>query len=70
MDSGKKKRLEWESGITVVALGVIVGLVIILLVRFTDLPERPWSYIGIAVAMLSAVAALVLAVVRAFDVTN
>jgi hypothetical protein len=70
MDHDKKVRLEWESSITVVAFGVLAGLVIVLLVRFTDLPERPWSYIGIALAILSAVAASVLAIVRANDVSG
>jgi hypothetical protein len=53
-----------------VGFGVLVGLVIVLLVRFTDLPERPWSYIGIAIAIMSAVAASVLAIVRAKDVSG
>jgi len=70
MDKDKKKRLEWESSITVVALGVLAGLLIVVLVRFTDLPERPWSYIGIAIAILSAVSASVLAIIRANDVTH
>ena len=68
MDKDKKKRLEWESSITVVALGVLAGFIIVLLVRFTDLPNRPWEYIGIAIAILSAVAGTVLAIVRAWDV--
>lgn len=70
MDKDKKKRLEWESSISVVALGVLAGLVIVVLVRFTDLPERPWSYIGIAIAILSAVAASILAIIRANDVIH
>jgi uncharacterized membrane protein len=70
MDKDKKKRLEWESSISVVALGVLAGLIIVVLVRYTDLPERPWSYIGIALAILSAVSASVLAIARARDVTR
>ena len=65
-----KERTEWASGITFVALGVVVGLGAILLVRYTDLPKEPWLYLGLTVGLLSALGGMVLAMIRARELSD
>ena len=65
-----KEKTEWELGIGFVALGVAAGAVMILLVRFADLPRMPWVYLGTAVAIFSTVCGFILAIIRAAEVSR
>jgi hypothetical protein len=65
-----KERTLWSSGIGLVVLGVAVAVVVILVVRFTDVGREPWGYIGLTVGILSAVAGLGLAFIRAREVSE
>lgn len=65
-----QEKTEWEFGIGFVAIGVAVGLGMIVLVRFTDLPSEPWVYVGMAIAMLSVLCGFIMAIVRAAEVSG
>ena len=65
-----KERTEWASGIPLVALGVIVGLSAVILVRYTDLPREPWLYLGFTVGLLSALGGMALAIIRTREVSD
>ena len=60
-----KQTAPWTSSISLVVLGLAVSVVAIAVVRFTDVGARPWLYLALVLAMLSALGGLVLAVVRA-----
>lgn len=64
-----QERHIWESGITLVTLGVVVGQCLVVLVRFTDLPFDPWGYVGLASGVLSAGAGALLAFIRSVEVS-
>ena len=60
-----KEAARWTSSISLVALGLVLSVVTIVVVRFTDVGARPWLYVALVLAMLSALGGLVLTVVRA-----
>jgi hypothetical protein len=64
-DEGMKQKVRWTSSISLVAVGLALAVVAIAVVRFTDMGARPWLYVALVLAMLSALGGLVLAVVRA-----
>ena len=51
-------------------LGFAVAVVAILVVRYTDVGREPWGYIALAVGILSAVAGLGLAFIRARELSE
>lgn len=65
-----QERTEWAAGITFAVLGLVVGLGAIILVRFADVPEEPWLYIGISVGIVSALSGALLAFIRADEVSH
>ena len=65
-----EEKTEWEFGIGFVALGVAVGAGMIILVRYADLPEVPWVYLGLAIAMVSVLCGFILAIIRARETSG
>ena len=65
-----KEKALWSTGIGVIVLGVAVAIVLIGLVRYTDLPAQPWVYIGVVVGILSAVGGGILTLIRAREVSD
>lgn len=60
-----QERTLWSSGIAAVAIGVVVAVIAIGVVRFTDVPAEPWLYIGLVIGVLSALGGGGLAFIRA-----
>jgi hypothetical protein len=65
-----QERTEWASGISFVAIGVLVGIGGIVLVRFTELPKEPWLYVSLTVGLVSALGGLILAMIRARELSD
>jgi len=65
-----KEKALWSTGIGVIVLGVAVAIVLIGLVRYTDLPAQPWVYIGVVIGILSAVGGGILTLIRAREVSD
>jgi hypothetical protein len=57
--------VRWTSGISLYVLGLALGVIGIAIVRFTDVGARPWLYLALVLAVLSALGGLILAMVRA-----
>ena len=57
--------VRWTSGISLYVLGLALGVIGIAIVRFTDVEARPWLYLALVLAVLSALGGLILAMVRA-----
>jgi hypothetical protein len=66
----RKERTLWESGIALVAIGVALSLILIAVVRFTDVPDEPWLYLGIVIGIFSAMAGGALAFIRARELSE
>jgi hypothetical protein len=65
-----KERALWSTGIGVIVLGVAVAIVLIALVRYSDLPAEPWVYVGVVIGILSAVGGGILTLIRAREVSD
>ncbi len=65
-----KERARWTLGITPFAIGLGFTAAVFVLVRFTDVPARPWFYIAVAVGIVTAVIGLLLAMIRAREVSD
>lgn len=69
MNLPRKSTVEWAVGISVVAIMFAAGLTLIILSQDGALHARPWSYVGLASAGLSAVLGMALAIAEA-DITS
>lgn len=67
---GMQEKARWTIGITPFAIGLGFTLVVLALVQFTDVPARPWAYIAVVVGILTAVSGLLLAMIRAREVSD
>ena len=65
-----KEGTRWTIGITPFAVGLGFTVVVIALVRLSDLPANPWLYIGVVVGILTALGGLLLAMARANEDSN
>jgi hypothetical protein len=65
-----KERALWSSGIGLIVTGFAVAVVVILVVRFTDVGKEPWGYIGLAIGILSAMGGGALAFIRARELSE
>jgi len=66
----RQERTLWESGIALVLIGVAVSVTLIAVVRFTDVPDEPWLYLGIVIGIFSAMAGGALAFIRARELSE
>ena len=57
--------VRWTSGISLFVLGLALSVTGIAVVRFTGVEARPWLYLALVLAILSALGGLILAMVRA-----
>jgi hypothetical protein len=64
------QRTRWIVSVSLVLVGLVVGVGMLAVAQLTDVPARPWAYVGLAVALIGAVSALLLAVIRAKDVSS
>ena len=64
-----KEPVRWTSGISFVVLGVILSVVGISVVRFTEARAEPWLYLTLVIGM-SALGGLVITVIRAKQWSN
>ena len=65
MQKAIKERLEWGTAIVVDAAFIITGVTLLIVARFTSLPDKPWIYVGFFIAAVGAVGELILGVARA-----
>jgi len=65
-----KERTLWSSGIGLVVIGFAVAVVVILVVRYTDVRAEPWGYIGLVIGILSAMGGGGLAFIRARELSE
>jgi uncharacterized membrane protein YidH (DUF202 family) len=66
----RQERTLWETGIALVVTGVALSAILIALVRFTDVPDEPWLYLGIVIGIFSAMAGGALAFIRARELSD
>lgn len=52
-------------GYALAAAGWLVGLGLLIWIRWGDLDARPWAYVAVAVALVSAVATIAMSMARA-----
>ncbi|MFC5676990.1 hypothetical protein [Aeromicrobium endophyticum] len=69
MKTPRKSTIEWSVGVVVVAAMFICGLMLLVLAQNDTLQALPWTYIGLALAGLSAVIGMALAIAEA-DITS
>ena len=60
-----KQRLEWAAVVSVEVAVLVTGIGIILIARFTDVPDWPWIYIGFFITAVGLIGELALGVATA-----
>lgn len=65
-----KEGTRWTLGIAPFAIGLAFTVVVIALVRLSDVPANPWLYIAVVVGILTAVGGVLLAMARANEDSN
>lgn len=66
----KRRRIIWAIALPVTLAAVILGILVLVLVRYGPLQTAPWAYIAIPVTLTGAVASLLLFVQRGHDLTE
>ena len=61
----KKYRKGYAMRMSVLATLFVVGVLIMVLSRYDAIPARPWGYVGLAAAAVSAILGLISTVVEA-----
>lgn len=55
----------WGGGVGLALTAAVTGFIIIALARWTDVPGRPWAYIGVAIGLAGAASLIVLGMMKA-----
>lgn len=68
--TGRRNRIRWAIFVPLVAVAAVLGIGTLYVIRYTDMPAYPLAPIALGLAFLSAMAGLLLGVLRAHEVAE